>query len=132
MSADLFDLPVTNTEPLVLTLPWPPSVNDFKIPHPKVRGMYFLTKRAKKFREDVQWLCVGVARFGTAEIAVEIDLHPPDVRKRDVDNWNKAVFDALQAAGVYDNDSQIQEYTVRKGAPSKGGAVVVKIRRFQC
>jgi len=28
----------------------------------------------------------------------------PDARKRDVDNQGKAIFDALEHAGVFDND----------------------------
>ena len=112
-------------------LPWPPSVNDFKIPHPKVRGVYFLSKRAKQFREDAQWLLCQAPKYGTAEVDLEIDLHPPDCRRRDGDNWNKAIWDALEAAGVIDDDSQIREYRVRKCGIVPKGAVIVRVRVSQ-
>lgn len=114
---------------LMLRLPWPPSSNDFKIPHPKVRGLYFLTKRAKQFRLDVQTLCLGARRFGaTAEILLDITLHPPDKRKRDADNFaGKALFDALQAAEIFADDSQIQSFRVSKAEVVKGGLIIVKV-----
>ena len=114
---------------LELHLPWGPSANDFKIPHPKVRGLYFLTKRAKQFRLDVQKLCIGARRFGAeAEILLDITLHPPDKRKRDADNFaGKALFDALQAAEIFADDSQIESYRVTKSTVVKGGLVVVKV-----
>ncbi len=113
---------------LTLRLPFPPSVNDFKIPHPKIRGVYFLTKRAKQFREDVGWLCAGARRFGSAEVELDIVLHPPDRLERDADNFaTKALFDALQAARIVDNDKQIKKYTVEMCSVAKGGALIVKI-----
>ena len=113
---------------LELRLPWPPSSNDFKIPHPKHRGMYFLTKRAKQFRDDVGWLCAGARRFGTAEVEIDVVLHPPDRRARDADNFGtKALFDALQAARIFEDDVQVHSYRVTKGSVAKGGLLLVKI-----
>lgn len=42
----------------------------------------------------------------TAPAAVEITLFPPDMRRRDTDNYNKALFDALTHAGVWEDDSR--------------------------
>jgi crossover junction endodeoxyribonuclease RusA len=118
---------------LTIRLPWCPSVNDYKVPHPRLRGVYFLTKRAKKFREDVQSLCTGAHRFGAADIEVNVTLHPPDRRARDADNFGtKAAFDALQASRVFDDDCQVQSYRVTKGAVVRGGAVVIEIWERSC
>ncbi len=40
-------------------------------------------------------------------IAIRIDIAPPDDRRRDCDNVQKAVLDALQHAGVFWDDSQV-------------------------
>lgn len=123
------------SERLRLTLPWPPSVNDYKMPHPKLRGVYFLTSRAKKFREDVRWICLGARKFGAEpELVIDVMLHPPDKRKRDADNFgSKAIWDALQAAEIFEDDCQVHSFRVTKGAVVRGGAVVVEIwEREQC
>jgi crossover junction endodeoxyribonuclease RusA len=113
---------------LTLCLPWPPSINDFKVPNRKVPGLYYLTRRAKQFREDVGWLCAGAYRFSAdAEILIDVMLHPPDVRRRDVDNWQKSIFDALVHAQIFKDDCQIQSFRVTKAAVRSGGAVIVKI-----
>jgi crossover junction endodeoxyribonuclease RusA len=110
-----------------LRLPFPPSVNTYKVPHPKVRGVYFLTKRAKQFREEVVYMTRDAHRFGDAAIILDIVLHPPDRRRRDADNYNKCIWDALQHARVFDDDCQVESYRVTKGIPIKGGLVIVKI-----
>ncbi|MCV5079210.1 RusA family crossover junction endodeoxyribonuclease, partial [Escherichia coli] len=44
----------------------------------------------------------------SAPASVEIVLFPPDNRIRDLDNYNKALFDALTHAGVWEDDSQVK------------------------
>ncbi len=41
-------------------------------------------------------------------------LYPPDQRSRDIDNYNKALFDAL--TGVWEDDSQVKRMLVEWGA----------------
>jgi crossover junction endodeoxyribonuclease RusA len=67
----------------------------------------------------------------TGALAVEVKLHPPDRRRRDLDNLLKALLDALQHAGVYADDSLIDRLSVEKGEVAVGGKAVVVIRR-QC
>jgi Holliday junction resolvase RusA-like endonuclease len=40
---------------------------------------------------------------------------PPDARRRDIDNYNKALFDALTHAGIWEDDSQVQRMLVEWG-----------------
>jgi crossover junction endodeoxyribonuclease RusA len=43
-----------------------------------------------------------------------MDAFPPDRRRRDLDNIQKPVLDALQHAGVYEDDSQIDLLVTRR------------------
>ena len=45
--------------------------------------------------------------MGDARVHVDYQVYRPDRRKRDLDNIRKAVNDALEAAGVMDDDEQI-------------------------
>ena len=56
-----------------------------------------------------------------------ISLFPPDRRKRDLDNVLKALLDALQHAGCYDDDSQLDDIRIVRCEVRKGGSCVVVI-----
>lgn len=120
-------------EQVALRLPWPPSTNhtwgktrDRRTGKPKV----YLTVAARRFRADVAKL-VMAARAGrkiTGPVEVKVTLCPPDLRKRDEDNFaGKALFDAMTKAGVWLDDSQIRRKVVEWGAVVKGGCVMVEI-----
>lgn len=47
----------------------------------------------------------------------------PDRRRRDLDNILKALFDALTHAGVWLDDEQIDEITIRRNGIQRGGVV---------
>ena len=61
-------------------------------------------------------------------LAVEVEVHPPDNRRRDIDNVQKALLDALQHGGAYADDGQVVRLTLVKGAPVAGGKTLVRIR----
>ncbi len=64
------------------------------------------------------------------DLMVEIIIYPPDKRKRDMDNIKKALFDALQHAGLYKDDYQIcDDHTVRINKVVKGGLIDFRIQR---
>jgi Holliday junction resolvase RusA-like endonuclease len=111
---------------LILILPWPPSVNDYKVADRRRPGVYYLTSRAKKFREVVFWLCAGKRRFA-GEVEMAIELYRPDARKYDVDNWVKSVLDGLQHGLILKDDAQVMALAVAKCGIAKGGSVVVRI-----
>ena len=56
-----------------------------------------------------------------------IDYHPPDRRKRDIDNIIKPILDALQHAGLFDDDFQIQKITATRHDVQDGGVVVILV-----
>jgi crossover junction endodeoxyribonuclease RusA len=64
------------------------------------------------------------------DLMVEIIIYPPDKRKRDIDNIKKALFDALQHAGLYEDDSQIvDDHTIKINKVVKGGLIDFRIQR---
>ena len=50
----------------------------------------------------------------TTPISIEVCMTMPDKRKRDLDNVEKVLYDALQKSGVIDDDSMIYYKTVYK------------------
>jgi hypothetical protein len=80
------------------------------------------------------WGCIGRPEKWDGEpmygdLMVEIIIYPPDKRKRDIDNVKKALFDALQCAGLYENDYQIcDDHTIRINKVVKGGLVDFRIK----
>jgi crossover junction endodeoxyribonuclease RusA len=111
-----------------LTLPYPPTVNHY---WGQVGSKKFLGKKGKEFRQDV-YICAYNARKGTldARLHMEVYLYPPDNRKRDVDNVLKPLLDALEHAGVYENDSQIDKLCITRMDVIKGGSCDVIITQL--
>lgn len=71
-----------------------------------------------------------VGSFGNARLSVNIYIHPRSRRIFDLDNCLKAILDALMAANVYDDDSQIDMLSITRSDPRKGGAAVVSISEY--
>jgi crossover junction endodeoxyribonuclease RusA len=114
-----------------LSLPWPPTVNHCYEPGLKP-GSRRLTDEAKAYRLEVGYLVAAKrARKGFAgRLGVSVVAWPPDPRKRDLDNLLKVLLDSLQHAGVYLNDSQIDDLRIRRGAVQPGGYVEVEIQEL--
>lgn len=119
---------------LRLRLPWPPSINHYYVAIPG--GGKALTDAARQFRRDVaaiayrEMLAAEIEQF-KGPVSVYITLAPPDKRKRDTDNGLKAIFDAIEHAGVVANDSQIKHHEVSMLEPAIPGEsacnVVVRV-----
>lgn len=103
---------------LKLVLPWPPSVNHYWGVRGKVR---FLTKRGKEFRQAVAEAVAEAGIKMTGRLFVAVALYPPNRIRRDIDNSMKALFDALQHAGCYDDDEQIDKMLVVRAPVQSGG-----------
>ena len=96
-------------------LPWPPSVNHY---YRHVGPRVLISRDGRKYREHI------VARFQndrvakyTGPVALDIELYPPDNRRRDVDNSLKCLLDTFTHAGLYEDDSQIHRLIVTKREP---------------
>jgi crossover junction endodeoxyribonuclease RusA len=73
----------------------------------------------------------GAKPFGIDKISVVIVAYYPDRRRRDLDNLFKAPLDAMMKAGVYDDDSQIEFLSIKKGDQEKPGMIFVDIRSME-
>lgn len=110
-----------------LTLPWPPSVNHY---WRSWQGRVLVSKAGREYRELVT-LLAGVRRPLLGRIAVAIQANPPDHRRRDLDNITKALLDALQHAGLYEDDAQIDILHIERGAVVANGSVVVVVSEIK-
>lgn len=113
-------------EPLTLELPYPPTVNTY---WRRVGNRTVLSRKGRQYRKDVIAICFEkqIKPFA-GPIVVDIAVNPPDRRKRDIDNLPKALLDALEHAGVYADDGDIQRLTIEKLYVIKGGKTTVRIR----
>ena len=111
------------------TLPWPPSVNTY---WRHVGSRVLLSREGRDYRRRVaNELFAQKARHMTGRLAVVVCLDPPDRRKRDIDNPLKAILDALQHAGLYADDSQVDWLSVRRREPCPPGAAVVLVYEME-
>ncbi len=127
---------------IILTLPYPPSVNHYKklgrlgttrsgkIYQPRVN-----TDATNRFYYEAWVICrqtmasEGLSQPLGEEIAlgVSIDLHPPDKRKRDIDNGIKIILDSLERGGLIKNDNQIARLLVRRRNIIDQGQIIVTV-----
>jgi len=115
---------------VVLTLPYPPSVNHY---WRRVGPRTLISREGRTFRRDVCALLGGGGPRrppSGGRIALAMGAFPPDRRRRDLDNIAKAVLDALEHAGVYADDSQIDLLLTRRREPVKGGRLDIHIDEF--
>lgn len=115
---------------MVITLPYPPSVNHY---WRHFRGRTLISREGRTFRTNV---CALLARGNGngprkppsgGRIAMAMDAFPPDRRRRDLDNLQKPVLDALEHAGVYEDDSQIDLLITRRREVVPEGRLLVNV-----
>ena len=111
-------------------LPMPPSVNGYWLVKPK--GKY-LSAKARKFRSEViaYVASLGRIRTHTGRIKAYITIHGRDKRKFDIDNYQKAVWDALTHAKVIADDELIDELSIKRGEIIKGGKVAIELYEIE-
>lgn len=95
-----------------MALPFPPSVNRI---WRQWKGRTLLSKEGRQYREQVARLVVleRPETFGRRKVRIDFMAYMPDKRRRDIDNLVKAANDALQAARVFEDDSQIVDLRIR-------------------
>lgn len=112
---------------VTLDLPWPPTGNLY---YRRVGNKTLISAKGRRFRKQIARDCRGVAML-TGRLSVTVEAFPPDRRRRDLDNLNKALLDALQKASVYEDDEQIDELTIRRCKVVPGGMVRVFLRQLR-
>lgn len=115
---------------------------DLKITFPIVTGNHyktlnfarrrvFVTKKGQMYRRMV--LCDLYAKFGANKpeinkpLKVEMTITPPDRRRRDTDNIEKVLFDALTLGGLWIDDKLIVEKHVIVAEPCKPGWIDMRV-----
>lgn len=109
------------------TLPYPPSVNHYWKPF---NGRMVIGKAGRDYRNAaLATLCAqNVPRESLGgRLKVEMVIYNPDRRRRDLDNIQKALLDALVVGKVIDDDGNIDELHIVRGPVTPGGSVTVWI-----
>jgi crossover junction endodeoxyribonuclease RusA len=115
---------------ITITLPWPPSVNRY---WRRVGNRTLISAEGRSYKRQVATLAMTANRSAwplTGPLSMGIVLNPPDYRRRDIDNTQKAILDALQAAGAYQDDYQIEELQIIRSTVVKGGKVAVVVMQL--
>lgn len=100
---------------VVLTLPWPPSVNRY---YRHVGPRVLISREGRQYRRRVETQLRGRVPTLRGPLALHVDCYPPDRRRRDLDNLCKSLQDTLQHAGLYEDDSQIKDLRLRMREPA--------------
>ncbi len=111
-----------------ITLPWPPSVNNYW----GSNGSYkYLKQQGKAYRAKcmvaIYKACNGRPKTISKNVKVHVTACPPDRRKRDLDNLFKAPLDALECAGVYFSDNQIADLHIVRSDVVQDGKLEIEI-----
>lgn len=120
-----------------LVLPFPPSVNTYwRAPNSgPLKGRHLISQKGREFQSAACAAIIEQLRKlpkpSSEYAAVEITLYPPDQRRQDIDNYNKALFDVLTHAGVWEDDSQVKRMLVEWGPVVPKGKVEITINRYQ-
>jgi crossover junction endodeoxyribonuclease RusA len=111
-------------------LPLPPSVNAAY--RAISRGRIVTVIKSQQYREwekeaaralEIQFINKPTMK---GRLSVEYRFEFPDKRRRDIGNFEKALSDFLEAAGVYENDCQIDEMRLVRGEGGDGVFVTIR------
>lgn len=106
-------------------LPYPPSVNHY---WRHVGWRTLISREGRRYRKEVVALLAAQrARPLSGRLFVRVTVYPPDGHRRDLDNVQKALLDALQQGGAFHDDSQIDELVIRRGKVIPNGKTIVEI-----
>jgi len=113
-----------------LSLPFPPSVNSYyrSIARGKI-CQAIISKKGREYKDKVKSF-VGSSTLTDKPLSVAIKLHAPDKRKRDIDNYLKALLDSLTGC-IWVDDSQINELSITRNEVVTNGKVKVKVWEYE-
>ena len=93
----------------------------------KFPAMY-MTKDGKELKESYQWQLKNQFKNKPFknDVGLQVDLFFNNNRKNDIDNFQKILQDSMNGI-IFDDDSQIQELTIRKNIDKKFSRIEVEI-----
>lgn len=109
------------------SLGWPPSINSYWA---TFRNRRIISKRGREYKKDS---IEEIRKAGlidekiSGRVSFKMVMNPPSLRKYDIDNFCKSVFDSLSEAGFWLDDEQVYRLTIVKGEKIKGGRIDLKI-----
>lgn len=122
---------------ITLILPFPPSMNTYwRSPsRGALKGRVLISENGRRFRLNV--IADILEHFNgrtpkpiTGDISLQLVLFPPTAHRRDLDNFIKAIQDALTHAGIWNDDSQVKHLDIEWGEKVAGGKSVVTISPY--
>ena len=112
----------------VLSLPFPPSINDYygltcnaKIPRK------YIKEKGRLYKKEVQTIIQrkDLELRANVPLSISIIITPPDNRVHDIDNILKCLFDSLTEANFWENDSYVRKLQMEYVPPSKSGSILI-------
>ncbi len=113
----------------------------FSIPYPRKLSVNRYLSRTKtgvhknplvaRYNAEVFYIVRLLPRFEGKKINLSIQVFPPDNRKMDLDNCLKVVLDALQYAGLFNNDNQVDGLYVRRCEIVENGRLDIVVKELQ-
>ena len=83
------------------------------------RTRVLISKQGRDYKAAVA-NAAGRREKATGRLSIDVKLSAPTKRRYDLDNRLKALQDALQGAGIFDDDEQIDIITVTRLPPGGG------------
>lgn len=111
-----------------LMLPMPPTINHY---FGRNGSRTYLPAKVTKYRQEVADI-VAAAGHATMEgrIAMYVAVHPATKARQDLDNRLKGLQDALTHAGVWLDDSQIDDIQIVRREVIRGGRAIVLVQEL--
>jgi len=110
-----------------LYLDFPPSVNNYYV---KTRNGVFISKAGQAYRSgSLERIADVLGNLSIQDnrlfplskpVSVTVVYYPTDKRKRDLDNYKKALYDVITHSGIWEDDSLIDQEFIYRGCISKG------------
>jgi crossover junction endodeoxyribonuclease RusA len=114
---------------LSFKFPLPPTVNHY---YGRRGNRTFIKKEGMKYRLAVQDIVtVAGNQMLMGRLRVFIAIHPANRIRQDIDNRLKCLLDSCTLAGVWEDDSQIDDLHIVRHDVIKGGRVVMIVTEIQ-
>jgi crossover junction endodeoxyribonuclease RusA len=111
-------------------LPFPPSVNHYwRTRRQGFRQITYVSKQGVAFQKAVAKV-VHQRPNTRRRLAVTMQLQRGDAQEYDIDNYVKSTLDALQKAGVFMNDRQVDRLVIERLPYGKVGLCNVTVEEI--